>query len=778
MKKVLSIVLSLVMVLCMLPTMAFADTAAAYNDIAGETCENAVTTLSGLGVVDGYPDGSYKPEVAVKRAEAAKLIIAALGLSEEAAGTTASFTDLAGYDWAEGYLGYAEPLGILKGDGNGLYRPGDVVSYNEMAAIVIRALGYSDDALQGTFPAAHVAKAKALGAFEDVVSGGSAGADRGDVAIMIFNVLGDEIGTVDHQGYWYPSEDGDTMIERLGSVEANLENDVIVDLADARNSLVDLTSYIGVKADLHKNAKEKIIAITNIESTVLTGKLNADKSALVVDGTKYYISTTDNLDAVANGVFAAGSVDLAANTEYTIAAEVTGKTIKTVHSVITWSGNDIQWDTANIKEVAKTAPTFEAQSILPINDSKAIDYTKLMMVGAESLAAIPEDAIVTYYTADLGQGTELIKVEVSTATVTGKVEKMSTTNPVKATISGAEYIVLDNDVALGSNGTFYLNYAGEIAEFEGVTATVNYAMVLLEPAYDANVYGDAQIMKIKLLTADGDKTIFSIHKDFADDVTAAIDAAQTADPGTETAYEEALVTYELNSKNEITKIEVLDSLEDADEKLVNGYIDGLKISDKVVVFTGDDAETFAVGTLASIPANVDLTGKDVYYHAVDGVVKAIFHNATTENTVYGYVVAVDEVYNANNVEVQQITLADGSKYLTIEDYAGADIVVTDALIKLTLTDGEISAKAKATDSLDATAKITSAVVEAVEGRMVDTTKSNFVQIDANATVYKVVDGKVVVATYDDVTVDAKVHMFNTTAAVDEDDTFDIILIRA
>ena len=54
MKKVLSIVLSLVLVICMMPVMAFAGSNdAVYSDIAGEKCEGAVNVLSALGVVDG-----------------------------------------------------------------------------------------------------------------------------------------------------------------------------------------------------------------------------------------------------------------------------------------------------------------------------------------------------------------------------------------------------------------------------------------------------------------------------------------------------------------------------------------------------------------------------------------------------------------------------------------------------------------------------------------------------------------------------------------------------
>ena len=105
MKKVLSIVLSLVLVICMMPVMAFAGTNdAAYNDIAGEKCEGAVNVLSALGVVDGYENGTYKPEQTVTRAEMAKLVITALGMDSYATATKSSYSDMALAQWAIPYL--------------------------------------------------------------------------------------------------------------------------------------------------------------------------------------------------------------------------------------------------------------------------------------------------------------------------------------------------------------------------------------------------------------------------------------------------------------------------------------------------------------------------------------------------------------------------------------------------------------------------------------------------------------------------------------------------
>ena len=78
MKKVLSFVLVLSMILGSFG-MAFA---AAPSDVVGKDYEDAVNVLMELGVVDGYKDGTYRPENVVTRAEMATLIIKALGRSQ------------------------------------------------------------------------------------------------------------------------------------------------------------------------------------------------------------------------------------------------------------------------------------------------------------------------------------------------------------------------------------------------------------------------------------------------------------------------------------------------------------------------------------------------------------------------------------------------------------------------------------------------------------------------------------------------------------------------
>ena len=146
MKKVLSIVLSLVMVLCMTPMMAFASTGnAAYPDIDGEKCEGAVNVLSALGVIDGYEeDGTYRPDETITRAELAKVVVTALGVADYASATTSSYTDMANAQWAIPYVEYATNLNLVEGYGDGRFGPSNPITYEEAATMIVRAFGYTD----------------------------------------------------------------------------------------------------------------------------------------------------------------------------------------------------------------------------------------------------------------------------------------------------------------------------------------------------------------------------------------------------------------------------------------------------------------------------------------------------------------------------------------------------------------------------------------------------------------------------------------------------------
>ena len=208
MRKLLTVVLALTLVFGTF-SMAFG---AAPSDVVDTDYEDAVSSLISLGIVDGYPDGTFRPQDTVTRAELAKMIIAALEMDDEAIQIYASgLTDVGGH-WAKGYVGYADKLEIVSGYEDKSFKPDNPVTFGEAVTMIVRALGYTGDDVTGNWPDNYISKAAELG----IVEAGTAGDDpalRGDVAVMLYNSLGLAIG----------GDEADTMQARLTTVERTYE---------------------------------------------------------------------------------------------------------------------------------------------------------------------------------------------------------------------------------------------------------------------------------------------------------------------------------------------------------------------------------------------------------------------------------------------------------------------------------------------------------------------------------------------------------------------------
>ncbi|WP_318361339.1 S-layer homology domain-containing protein [uncultured Agathobaculum sp.] len=123
---------------------------AAFTDQADITDANteAVDTLVALGVINGYTDGSFKPNGTVTRAEMAKMIytIRSGGNSDASAysGISTSFTDVNGH-WAAGYIKYCQTMGIIAGKNATTFDPNGQVTVAETAKMALVTMGYRAD---------------------------------------------------------------------------------------------------------------------------------------------------------------------------------------------------------------------------------------------------------------------------------------------------------------------------------------------------------------------------------------------------------------------------------------------------------------------------------------------------------------------------------------------------------------------------------------------------------------------------------------------------------
>jgi hypothetical protein len=186
--------LSLLLVVVML--FGLATTALAYTDVTATTQTGPVEKLSALGIIKGYADGTFKPENPITRAEFAAVIVRAMGLEEAAKliNSPTKFSDVtANYAWAYGYINIASAKGIIKGDPNGKFRPGDKVSFAEAITMLLRAGGWDAACSTMDWPAGFVMKAVEFGITDDVAFDAAAAANRGAVAVMTYNALSMEM---------------------------------------------------------------------------------------------------------------------------------------------------------------------------------------------------------------------------------------------------------------------------------------------------------------------------------------------------------------------------------------------------------------------------------------------------------------------------------------------------------------------------------------------------------------------------------------------------------
>lgn len=167
--------ISLLLVLLLLSTGA-AFGAVIPTDVPGSTFEEAITILVEKGIVTGDVDGKFYPDSKLTRAQACIMVVKAMNPQEsEIKGTVtqpvdSGFSDMTGYGWAEGYIAYAVKKGVVNGYPGGTFKPANPVTMNEITAMVVRAAGFKDSQLTGTWPGKYTDKANELGFYEDIVT--------------------------------------------------------------------------------------------------------------------------------------------------------------------------------------------------------------------------------------------------------------------------------------------------------------------------------------------------------------------------------------------------------------------------------------------------------------------------------------------------------------------------------------------------------------------------------------------------------------------------------
>ena len=123
-------------------TPIFSDVPASYWGY------DAIISLASRGIIAGYPDGTFRPDAYISRAEFSAMLAKALGLNTS--GTTGTFTDVTAYDWYYGSVNAAASADLVSGIGDKLFAPNAMITREQMAVAVTKALGNKTPATNGT----------------------------------------------------------------------------------------------------------------------------------------------------------------------------------------------------------------------------------------------------------------------------------------------------------------------------------------------------------------------------------------------------------------------------------------------------------------------------------------------------------------------------------------------------------------------------------------------------------------------------------------------------
>ncbi len=583
---------SFILAALMMATFAVTSFASVPQDAQNSKYKEAIELLGALEIMVGDAEsGAFRPEDTIRRSEFAKVAVMAMGMEKIADSSThpTKFPDVVDNHWANGYINVATNQGIIIGDDAGNFRPDDTITYAEAATVLVRLIGHSPVAeRKGGFPQGYVAVAAQTGITKNAIASNDTPVVRGMVAQMTANAL----VTKKMEQTSFGSDESFEVVDKT-LLDDELSTEIIYDQVTAVGTSA-LTGSSSLKKDEAKIGTEvyevadkalldvrKLLGF-NVEAYVREDTYG-DKTLILAREQKgknssVKIGTTDIKDI---------TEDTTITVEYWPDAD---NKKDTEEAVIADDAKYLYNGQAIAKDVSELRPEAGSLTLLDrdrddIYDVVFIEEYENYVVeeviassnrvtdkyGKPSLVLDPKNEDVKFVITRGGQEIKLsdlnewdvlsvakskdssvVIVEVTSEKVVGKVTEL---HGDKFVIDGKEYAVAANytdDINLNDEGTFYLDKDGNIAAVDATSAlSSNYAYLTAAEM----TTGFDKRLEIEVFDKSGKvevlKTAKKIRLNTATNKTPqeVFDALKT-----EGTIQPMLITYELNSDGEISKI--------------------------------------------------------------------------------------------------------------------------------------------------------------------------------------------------------------------------------
>ena len=691
-KRALSLAMASIMVLGMMVVGAGAVSYDDFSDKDKIVNDDAVSMLVELNVINGKDDGSFDPEGIVTRAEMAKMICVVLnGGKDPSLGNVSNYTytDTVGH-WAAAYIEYCTTLGIVAGDGTGKFNPSNTVTGAEAAKMLLVALGFKSE-IEG-FTGANWAvnvnvRANQKGLFDELSINPSEGLTRDNAAQMVWNAL--DAGVVSYD--YTLITDGSSItssptlidnesktlltdkfkVSKLEGVIVANENatstgtavekeDVTVLLltSDDADSKQDEGDTITLKTATAANLLGKSVTMfakdwkNGAYQTVLGNPVVSSDNMIAT------ISEKSDADDVKDALKDAGIKEVSKavlvenfiratdkdDKELTISgmADVAKLTGNGIEVIVISNDNDNKADfVIRTKMIAGKVSAYNAKgndgdgyitvsALVDIDEDHKADRIAgaefADVKGSEDLA---KDDIVLYYrVGDTFYAEKADSVNVTVTSTKGSDTIKDGKNTYKASALSSKYdddnnTVLTTAVEPDDEVTLYLDNFGYVVYTDAVTAADEYMFIT---GSDASVKDGFESLTIKGVLSDGTEVTASVNKLDSKKLSTAFDG-KTEDQA-QKMVNNKIVTY--TKTGEKYNITVKDNTKITQIEKNKASLGGATANSKTIFVIGDKNDNYKVYTgISNVP---DVTSSSLYCYAKSGVAKFVVAlDATTSD---------------------------------------------------------------------------------------------------------------------------------------------------
>ncbi len=632
-----------------------------FADVTDENMLDSLKLLNSLGILNGYDDGSYRPEETVTRAgyitAVAKLINAENG------GGYTYFEDVAKEAWYTPYVNAGVENGLVTGASDGLFYPDRIVSYKEAVKILVTALGYGNYAeTTGGYPVGYLSIAGELKLGKNVKDGDIT---RGDMVNLLANAFetrvmeqssfGENIvydKTVNALKYYHKINTVTSLLTDNGTTALTGDSSVRktqIRLGFETYSCGDegIKKLLGHRVKLYADDEGKVIHFTDKTEDVKV--ISADdieefnNSEIAGGGVR--VSITPNTRIIYNGEFlaSAGDCNLADYCPADGEAEIIGSPAETVKiksytAVVAQSGGSLE------KEVYGR---FSGKLMLNLPDCRQV--TVIRDGEKTDDLSYNADEVLQIARSINGRATEII---ISTEAVIGTLDSLSERELI---IDGKPYAVSaafgnTPQPQVGEWGYFYFDRQGKILYADIKSSPYENYGYVIKTGSSGNISDD---MEIKLFTGGGKIEIFTLKQ------------------GVALPPEGKTVKYSLARDGKISSL----SVENADYKSISLYHNSLFaaryfLSDETKIIVIPEDKTYEEGYFvrkkdffkATNRYNIEIYGTDEQY-VPEAVIVHEKDSQMLNITNYNEIVIIREIevtLDETGNEVYMLTFSNGT----------------------------------------------------------------------------------------------------------------------